>query len=177
MVRIHLRGGIAALLTFGLALLLAFLAFTAGLAFLLPLAVLGLLAAGVKFLSGLISGRRRDPGQDGPTRLPASEQVVEVAPVEAAPMPIPFLEERTRALGELVGKRVAGLVHGDGGKGGPASQLFLFFDDGTSYEVYTSSGSLVLSKNVRDWAPGSVEEMLRGSGKRVIRVPDAPRRP
>jgi hypothetical protein len=173
MVRIHLRGGIAALLTFGLALLLAFLAFTAGLAFLIPLAVLGLLAAAVKFLSGLISGKRQR-APDGQTRLPASEQVVEIAPVDAAPMPITFLEERTRALGELVGKRVAGFAYGDGGKGGPASQLFLFFDDGTSYEVYTSSGSMVLSKNVRDWPPGTVEEMLRGSGKRVIRVPGSP---
>jgi hypothetical protein len=100
--------------------------------------------------------------------------VVEIDPVDAAPMPITFLEERTRALGELVGKRVAGFAYGDGGKGGPASQLFLFFDDGTSYEVYTSSGSMVLSKNVRDWPPGTVEEMLRGSGKRVIRVPGSP---
>jgi uncharacterized protein (DUF58 family) len=82
MVRIQLRGGLAALLLLLFALLLALLAFAAGLAFLLPLAALGLLAAAVRSLSGLLSGRRRDPAPDGRTRLPASEQVIEVSPVE-----------------------------------------------------------------------------------------------
>ncbi len=82
MVRIQMRGGFGALLMLGSALLLALLAFMAGLAFLLPLAVLGLLAAAVRFLSSLLTGRRRDPSQPGATRLPASGQVVEIEPIE-----------------------------------------------------------------------------------------------
>ncbi len=171
MVRIHLRGGIASVLTLVIAVALGVLALTAGLAFLLPFALLALLAAIVKFLSGKLSGDRRLSAEGEPTRRPAADQVLEIAPVETAPMPIPFLAERTKALAELVGKRISGIAYADGGQGGPASQLFLFFEDGASYEVYTSSGSMVLSKNVRDWAPGSVESMLRGSGKRVLRVP------
>ena len=164
MVRIQMRGGFGALLMLGSALLLALLAFTAGLAFLLPLAALGLLAAAVRFLSGLLTGRRRDPSQPRASRLPASGQVVEIAPVETAPVeatpaPIAFLDERTGALGELVGKRIAGFAYGDDGGAGPASQLFLFFDDGTSYEVYTSSGSMVLSRKVHDWPPGGPDTL------------------
>jgi hypothetical protein len=174
MVRIHLRGWIASVLTLVIAVALGLLALTAGLAFLLPFALLALLAAVVKFVSGMLSGDRRLPTEDGSAQLPASEQVVEIAPVATPPMPITFLDERTRALGELIGKRIAGFAYGDGGSGGPASQLFLFFEDGASYEVYTSSGGMVLSKNVRDWLPGSVESMLRVSGKRVLRVPSPP---
>jgi hypothetical protein len=169
MVRIHLRGGVASVVTLVIAIALGFLALTAGLAFLLPFALLALLAAVVKFLSGMLSGDRRLPTEDEPTRLPAAEQVVEVAPV-----PVTFPEERARALATLVGKRISGFAYGDGGTAGPASQFFLFFDDGTSYEIYTSSGSMVLSKNVRDWPPGGVESMLRESGKRVLRVPASP---
>jgi hypothetical protein len=174
MVRIHLRGGIASVLTLVIAIALGLLALIAGFAFLLPFALLALLAAVVKFVSGLLSGDRRLPTEDGSARLPASAQVVEIAPVATPPMPITFPDERTRALSALVGKRISGFAYGDGGTAGPPSQFFLFFDDGTSYEIYTSSGSMVLSKNIRDWAPGSVESMLRASGKRVLRVPAGP---
>jgi len=98
MVRIQLRGGFGALLMLGLAILLALIAVAAGLAMLLPLVVLGSLAAAVRLLSGLLTGRRRDPSLPGATRLPASEQVVEIAPVEVAPgkatrAPFAFLDD------------------------------------------------------------------------------------
>jgi len=82
MVHIQLKGGIAALLLLLVGIVLAALALAAGLAFLLPFAVLAVLAATLRALSRRLSRGRRVPGRGDPGRPPAAEQIIEIDVVE-----------------------------------------------------------------------------------------------
>jgi hypothetical protein len=83
MIQIHLKGGVASILALVVAVLLALLALTAGLVFLLPVALLALGVALLKGLLGAPAGAPPSTRRGGTRRLPASEAVVEVTPVEA----------------------------------------------------------------------------------------------
>ncbi len=82
MVRIQLRGGLPALLLLVVAILVGALALAAGIAFLLPVALLMLLAAVARTIFRGLSGARPPPGGIAPGGSRASEQVIEIEPVK-----------------------------------------------------------------------------------------------